>query len=284
MAPLSVSCIALDKVFIIAGPTASGKSTYAHKLAQDVKGVVLNGDSLQVYQSLEILTDQPSIEIQRKISHRLYGFLDPRENCTVGRWLEWIHSEIEKALKSNKSPIVVGGTGFYLKSLIEGISTIPSVDPTIRTSLEERPQRVLYEELQKVDPSLATRIQPKDRQRTLRGLEVFQGTGKPLSYWQSQKTASLPYTFEKILLMPSREETNRRIETRVEEMIEQGAIEEAKRILALPPSSSALKTIGLRELGDYLKGNISLEEAKNLMIIHTKQYAKRQRTWFRHQF
>jgi len=271
---------------VVAGPTASGKSAFAYRLAQEKDGVILNGDSVQVYRGLETLTAQPSFEEQKEIPHRLYGFLDPCETFSAGKWRVLILSEIGKIHKEGRLPIIVGGTGLYLKALLEGISHMPSVDPSVRKELQNsgRSQESLCTELQKVDPELAERINPNDQQRMLRGLEVFYGTGKPLSYWQSQKPARLPYEFEKILLMPSKEELQVRIESRLNEMFEKGVLEEVTKVLSLSPSPNALKAIGLRELGSFLEGHCSLEEAKELTLIHTRQYAKRQRTWFRHQF
>lgn len=283
MEPSSVFYIVLDKVFVIAGSTASGKSALAKKIALENHGVILNGDSLQVYRGLEILTDQPSLSDQKEILHRLYGFLDPRENCTVGIWLQLVLSEIEKALRLKQTPVVVGGTGLYLKALIEGLTFCPPIDPSLRKNLESKKEN-LYADLQEKDPVLAGRIKPKDHQRILRALEVFYGTGKPLSFWQSQKPTPPPYNFEKILLMPSKDEVEKRIQIRVDEMFQKGVIQEATQVLALSPSSSAMKTIGLRELKGFLEGEYTLEQAKELMVLHTKQYAKRQRTWFRHQF
>ncbi len=286
MGPSSAFCIVLDKIFVIAGPTASGKSAFAQKLAKEQKGTILNADSLQVYQGLEILTAQPSFEDQRNIPHRLYGFLDPRETCSAGKWVTLVLIEIENIKKEGRQPIIVGGTGLYLKTLLEGISPLPAVDPYHRKALQDqnRSQGSLYTELQAVDPEFAKRIHPHDSQRTLRGLEIFYGTGKSLSFWQSQKSIALPYKFENILLMPSKEELDIRMRERLEIMIHKGVLDEVARVLALSPSPSALKAIGLREFQSFLQGRCSFEDAKALTLLHTRQYAKRQRTWFRHQF
>lgn len=279
----SVLFIALDKIIVIAGATATGKSQLAHQIAYEKGGVILNADSLQVYSSLEILTDQPSLEDQKAIPHRLYGFVEPAQTFDVGSWLNLVTLEIKSAQQNNLIPIVVGGTGFYLKSLMEGISYCPPIDPSIRKDLESR-EDSLYSDLQTKDPSLASKLQPNDHQRILRALEVYYGTGKPLSYWQSQKPDPSPYEFEKILVSRSTEETNQRIESRIEAMFQRDVIEEARQALQQNPSETALKAIGLRELQGYFQNQYSLEEAKELMIVHTRQYAKRQRTWFRHQF
>lgn len=286
MAPLLAFSTALVKVYVIGGPTASGKSTLATQIAQEKKGVILNGDSLQVYAGLEILTDQPSSQTQHTIPHRLYGFLDPTQLYSAGLWLSQVVQEIESALQEDLTPIVVGGTGLYLKTLLAGLSPIPSIAPQIRKDLQDKQisQEALYLELQTVDQDLATRIHPHDRQRTLRGLEVFYGTGKPLSYWQRQKPTPLPYKFETILLMPSLEDLRPKIAMRIEKMVDKGVLEEIAAVLPFPPSSTAMKAIGLQEFGGFIKGECSLDHAKELTFIHTCQYAKRQRTWFKNQF
>ncbi|MBY0501490.1 MAG: tRNA (adenosine(37)-N6)-dimethylallyltransferase MiaA [Alphaproteobacteria bacterium] len=273
----------MAKVVIVAGPTASGKSAYAFRRALKDKGVILNGDSLQLYKGLEILTAQPPLKEQQTIPHRLYGFLSPTEGCSVGKWLPHVLREITKAHKEKRLPIVVGGTGLYLKALLEGISPLPPVDPKVRRSLK-LPREALYAHLQDVDPELALKVNPHDHQRLLRGLEVFYGTGRPLSSWQTKKPSPSPFEFETILMMPSKENLEHLIALRLEEMIEKGVIEEISRILALSPSLNVMKAIGLREFGNFLEGRCTLEEAKKLTFIHSRQYAKRQRTWFRHQF
>lgn len=272
----------MAKVIVVGGPTASGKSAYAYQLAQTHNGVILNGDSLQVYHGLEILTAQPSLEDQRAIPHRLYGILDPSESCSAGRWLSLVLVEIQTAHKKGQLPIVVGGTGFYLKALLEGLSVLPSIDPQIRKDLQNRDN--LYADLERVDPDLARRLNPHDIQRIMRGLEVFYGTGKLLSFWQSQKPAPPSYDFEKILFMCPKEELNRRLEARLDHMLNKGVLEEISRLISHPLFVSAGKAIGFKEFSQFLEGRCSLEEAKMLTLFHTRQYAKRQRTWFRHQF
>ena len=274
------------RVCVVGGPTASGKSAFSHQLAQEKKGIILNGDSLQVYAGLEILTDQPSLQTQQEVPHRLYGFLDPTQSYSAGLWLSHVQQAIEESQQEGLLPIVVGGTGLYLKALLEGITSVPPLDPYIRQELEARDcsQEILYQQLQTIDGPLAARIHPHDRQRTLRGLEVFYGTGKPLSDWQTKKPAPPSYDFEKFLLMPSKEEQHTKIANRIETMLTRGVLDEIAAVLPLFPSKSAMKAIGLREFGTFIQGSGSLEQAKELTFIHTCQYAKRQRTWFRHQF
>ncbi len=282
MAPSLVFCIALGKVIVVGGPTASGKSAYAQKLAHSHNGIILNADSLQVYRGLEILTAQPSVQEQQAIPHRLYGLLDPSESCSAGRWLSLVLPEIQKAHAQGYLPIVVGGTGLYLKALLDGLLVLPPLDPEIRKNVQNRSN--LYEDLVAVDPALAQRLNPHDRQRIIRGLEVFYGTGKPLSFWQSQKPTPPPYEFEKILFGVPKEELNTRLEKRLDHMLEQGVLEEVSSLMEHPVSVTAEKAIGFKEFRQFLEGHSFLEEAKKLTLLHTRQYAKRQRTWFRHQF
>ena len=273
------------KVLIYAGPTASGKSALAFERASSQNGVILNGDSLQVYQGIEILTAQPSLAEQQDIPHRLYGFLDSSEACSVGRWLPLVLAEIEKAHAVGQLPIIVGGTGLYLKALVEGLSPLPSVDPQVREDLKQSGRNLpeLYQDLQQVDPLLANRVSSQDKQRILRGLEVFYGTGTPLSVWQTQPPSPPPYDFETILLMPPADLLEGRIKERLERMLDQGLVEEVSRAMLRPFSINAQKAIGFMEFKAFLEGESSFEEAKALTLLHTRQYAKRQRTWFRNQ-
>lgn len=273
----------MDKVIVIAGPTASGKSAYSTQLAQKHHGVIINADSIQVYQCLEILTAQPSREIQREVPHRLYSILPPTDTCSAGQWVSLALEEIKRARESGKLPLVVGGTGLYLKSLMEGLSSIPSCDPKLREQFQDEETSALYNKLKSCDPTLAERLKPQDRQRIIRGLEVWHGTGKSLSFWQNQKPSPPPYNFETHLLMPSKAELIRRFQTRLEDMLVIGVLEEVEKTMPLTLSPSALKAIGLKELREYIEGQYSLEKAKELILLRTQQYAKRQKTWFRHQ-
>lgn len=273
----------LLKVKIYAGPTASGKSAAAHGFAQSHDGIILNGDSLQVYQGLEILTAQPSLQEQKEIPHHLYGFLDPATSCSVGRWLPLVLAEIEKAHASGQVPCVVGGTGLYLKALREGLSPLPSIPLQIREDLqrEGRPLAALYADLQRVDPALALRLNPHDQQRILRGLEVFYGTGTALSVWQAQPASPPAYDFEIVLFNPLVEALEKCMAQRLETMILQGVVEEIAHARARSLSVNAQKAIGFMEFSAYIEGKCSLQDAKNFTLLHTRQYAKRQRTWFR---
>jgi tRNA dimethylallyltransferase len=274
----------LDKVVVIAGPTASGKSAYALHLAKTAQAFIINADSLQVYRDLEILTAQPSLAEQKLLPYHLYGILDPQETCSVGRWLPLALAAIKTAHEKGCLPIVVGGTGFYLRALIEGLSPLPSQDADIRAALQTEETTTLYQELQTVDPLLADRLNPNDRQRIMRGVEVFRGTGTPLSFWQASAARPTSYTFESYLFLPPPDVLEARIAQRLENMLKNGVLEEISQALKKPISMGAQKALGFKEFSAHLQGKISLEEAKALTLVHTRQYAKRQRTWFRHQF
>lgn len=274
----------MDKVIVVAGPTASGKSAYALTLAHRHQGVIINADSLQIYQDLAILTAQPSFETQKELPHRLYGILSPSEPCSVAQWTSLALQEINQALLRGKLPIIVGGTGLYLKALMEGLSPLPSPSPDLRAELQPQKTEDLYQQLLTCDLPLAKRISPLDRQRILRGLEVWYGTGIPLSTWQSEKPSPPPYTFETYLFTPEKHHLAQRLRSRLEQMVEKGVLEEVKQVLKKDLSPTASKAIGLKEFSGYLEGNYPLEQAKDLTILRSQQYAKRQLTWFRHQF
>lgn len=265
------------------GPTASGKSAYAQALAHAHNGLIINADSLQIYQGLEILTAQPSSQDHRAFPHHLYGFFNPEELSSMGNWMTLALQSLESAVKEGYTPIVVGGTGLYLKVLTEGLLYLPPIAPEMRQSLNEQETPILYETLQKNDPELAARIAPQDRQRITRGLEVFYGTGLPLSQWQAQKPKPPPYHFETHLLSPPSDLLHAHMEKRLNGMLDQGVLEEVKVALSRPLSVTSRKAIGLQELGSYLRGEIPLQQAKDMTLLQTRQYAKRQNTWFRHQ-
>jgi tRNA dimethylallyltransferase len=267
-------------LILIGGPTASGKSALALDLAKQLKGQIINADSMQVYKDLPILSAQPSEEEKEQAPHKLYGFLEMDQPFSVAKWVDLAVHEI----KNFEGPsIVVGGTGLYLKALLEGISSIPEIPPSIRESLSQQETKDLYEYLQKEDPVMATRLKPGDTQRIIRALEVKLHTGKSLLEWQTQKTES-PFKKERpfvIKILPPREELYESINKRAEWMIERGALEEIKAVRF--NNLNSLKTLGYAELKSYLEGTLSLEDASLKMQQKTRNYAKRQITWFRHQ-
>jgi tRNA dimethylallyltransferase len=283
-------------ITILTGPTASGKTAHAIGLAHEKDGVILNADAMQMYDALPILTAQPDADEQAAAPHRLYGTLKAGEDVNAAGWTDIALEEIEKAAAENKHPIFVGGTGFYILSLVKGLSPIPEVSPDIREGLNHRAQsegtQSLYEELQTKDPEMATRLKSGDTQRIIRALEILQGTGKSLKHWQDLPLKSPPahYHFHIIAMRPDIEKLNAKINARIDVMLEQGALEEIKqlsdRIDAGEVSENALivKAHGFRPFRKYLKGEISREEAKTQTATETRQYAKRQRTWARQQY
>ncbi|HQS84513.1 MAG: tRNA (adenosine(37)-N6)-dimethylallyltransferase MiaA [Alphaproteobacteria bacterium 16-39-46] len=289
----TLSPLPKNTVFVIAGPTASGKSQFALDLATSLGGIIINGDSLQLYRELPILTAHPGALDLKKIPHKLYGTLDLETRTTAPLWAELAHAEIQKAQKKGKIPIIVGGTGFYLKVLMEGLNDIPKIPPEIREKgrllLQEKGLSFLWEDLKTKDPESLLSLSPNDTQRLLRAWEIYEFTKTPLSLWQKKDV--LPETqknlsFFKILLKPPRDKLCNAIEHRTAGMIENGALTEVKNILTqdLPAFHPLRKAVGVTELQAYLEGDLSLEEALLKMSIKTRQYAKRQTTWFAHQF
>lgn len=277
-------------VTLIAGPTASGKSALALQMAQEKDAVIINTDSMQVYDVLNILTARPTKADIAVVPHYLYGHVRPVVNYSVGKWL----CDVEKLLMrfTSKSLIFVGGTGLYFRALLEGMSKIPHVPDVVRQKwrlqLDKEGAESLYRQLLLVDAVLAEKISSQDGQRIVRALEVYDATGKKLSWWQKQKTVPLipPHVAEKILLIPPRQLLYERIHQRLDTMIERGALEEVIAIkkLELSPFLPAMKAIGITEFIAYLDGQKSFENALEMVKTQTRRYAKRQMTWFRHQF
>jgi tRNA dimethylallyltransferase len=277
-------------VAVLYGPTASGKSDLAVALAERLDGVVINADSLQVYAELEILTARPDAAAAARAAHRLFGVLPAAQACSAAWWRDAALAEIGKAHAAGKFPILVGGTGLYLKTLIEGLSPVPTADPEARAKAT-----ALYDELggdafrstlANRDPTIAARLKSGDRQRLIRAWEVVEATGTPLSAWQAlPKEPGHALDFGLIGLMPPRDILYARIDARFDAMLEHGALSEAARFdaLGLPPALPANKALGLPELRRHLKGEIDLAEATRLARQMSRNYAKRQVTWFRHQ-
>lgn len=282
-------------VHIIAGPTASGKSAAALKLAQETNGVIINADSLQLYDALPILTAQPSGEDKALVPHRLYGLLSPEQSCTAMLWREMALTEIRAALGNQQTPIIVGGTGFYLKTLLEGLSPIPEIPEEIRILSEDLLDRIgieaFYQSLQEQDPDTAAKLDPQNRQRLVRAWEVFVHTGKGLSYWHSlPKSSPDPdLTFKITLINPLRADLYERCDARFLKMMETGALEEARAFDdkitegKIPFDTAVSHALGFRPLQQHFLGEIDLETAIMLGQNETRHYAKRQVTWFRHQ-
>ena len=277
-------------VVVLYGPTASGKSELAAILAEQLDGVVINADSLQVYSELSILTARPDAATQARAPHRLFGVLPAAEASSAAWWRDAALAEIAAAHAAGKRAILAGGTGLYLKTLMEGLSPVPTADPAGRaqaTALYEKiGGNAFREALATRDPATAARLMPGDRQRLIRAWEVVEATGTPLSAWQAlPKEPGHELAFSLIGLMPPREELYARIDRRFETMIDRGALNEAAEFnaLGLPAALPANKALGLPELRRHLKGEIDLAEAVRSAQQASRNYAKRQMTWFRHQ-
>lgn len=279
-------------VIIIAGPTASGKSALAADMADAFSGMVINADSMQVYRGLETLSAAPDAAQRSRAPHVLYGVLDPATPCSAGDWRNLAVAEIEKAITRGMIPIVVGGTGLYLRTLMSGIARMPPVPKDIRGQVRARlavsGSAALHGELARLDPEMASNLAPGDGQRIARALEIVEATGKTLSDWQ--RGDGMPddpqrYAFFSVLLAPSREILYAACDARFAEMLDRGALEEVERLAErkLDPALPAMKALGVPDLLRHLSGEISREEACRLGQQATRRYVKRQTTWFRHQ-
>ncbi len=276
---------------ILAGPTASGKSALAIDIAAEFPGTVINADSMQVYRELRILTARPSPADEARVPHRLFGVLPISEPCSAGRWLEMAVGEIEAAWATGRLPVVVGGTGLYLKALLDGLATIPPIAAEVRAEARARYERLGGEafrrELRHWDPKAAETLPASDRQRLIRAYEVVKGTGQPLVAWQADDKGQVRLRGRSLVLtlLPPREGLYEKIEDRFDRMIEDGAVDEAAALnrADLDPSLPGLKAVGVRELLGHLRGELTLDEAREAAKRASRQYAKRQYTWLRHQ-
>ncbi len=277
-------------VIVVFGPTAGGKSALALALAERLDGVVINADSLQVYAELNILTARPEPEATARAPHRLYGVLPSATAGSVGWWRDTALAEIATAHAAGRRAILTGGTGLYINILIAGLSPVPTADEAARAKATalyaELGDEGFREELGRRDPEAAERLMAGDRQRLIRAWEVVEATGKPLSDWQKlPREPGHALDFRLIGLMPPRDELYRRIDRRFEAMLADGAVDEARSFdaLGLPASLPANKALGLPELRRYLNGEIDLPEAVRAAQQASRNYAKRQMTWFRGQ-
>lgn len=280
------------RTLLIAGPTASGKSALARRRAADGPSVIVNADSMQVYSALRLLTARPTVEEEAEAPHRLFGHVPATERYSVGRWLDDVATVLDEAAASGRRPIVVGGTGLYFRALTEGIAPVPSIPPAVRATWEARADEEglagLHRLLAERSPAEAMRVRPSDRTRLVRALEVIDATGRTLPEWQARKAPAplLPAeATERIVLDPPRAELHRRIDDRFARIAAEGGMEEARAFAAqgLDPDLPAMKAIGLRPLMDLAASRATLAEAIARGQAETRQYAKRQVTWLRHQ-
>jgi tRNA dimethylallyltransferase len=278
----------LPTVALIAGPTASGKSALALALAEKHRGTVINADSMQVYADLRILTARPSVEEETSVPHRLFGHVDGADSYSAARWAIEARAAIAEAHAAGRLPILVGGTGLYLRTLIEGIAPVPEIDPAVRGAVRALDVADTHAELAIADPEAAARLNPGDTSRVARALEVVRSTGKPLGHWQQQQRVGgiageirlLP-----LILLPDRDWLGERIDRRFGEMLDAGR-GEAQALLArtdIPADAPVLRAIGVPELRALFAGETDVVQAAAAGALATRQYAKRQYTWFRRQ-
>ena len=277
-----------DRVLVILGPTCVGKTQASLKLADILNGEIVSFDSRQVYKFMDIGTAKPTREERERIRHHLIDLVSPDEKFTASDYGKRARETIRGIIERNKQPIAVGGSGLYLKALIEGFFQGPKADESTRKKLEREAQKFggprLFNRLKEVDPEAVERIHPHDLIRIVRALEVYELTGKPISVWQREgEYEPFPMEFIKIGLTLKREELYRRIDQRVEGMMAQGLLDEVKRLKekGFSPRFKALKTVGYQELFAYLEGEVDLLTAAEKIRLNTKHYAKRQLTWFR---
>lgn len=278
---------------LIAGPTASGKTGLAIELAKRHNGAIINTDSMQVYDILSVLTARPQPDEMEDVPHLLFGHVAPSKLYSTAKWVKDVQNTLAEIRDMGKLPIFAGGTGLYFKALLEGLSPVPDIDIEIRNKwrafAETAKEGALHAELKSLDVISAEKLKVGDTQRLVRALEVIDGSGKPLHYWQNQqnKTPLLKAAnCKKIVLLPPRDLLRERAELRFNQMLEHGALDEVRALMALKLSSDlpAMRAIGVKFIAQYLDGEISLDKARELSINATRQYAKRQGTWFRNQF
>ena len=279
-----------SKIILIAGPTASGKSEFAIKIAKKINGEIINADSMQVYKQLKILTARPTQKSQKQIKHHLYGFQSVAKKFSTGVWLKLAIKKIKEIRKKNKVPILVGGTGLYFKALTDGLVKIPNIPLKIRNEARYMQKKIgqenFYKKLIKLDSLAINQIYPNDVQRTIRAYEIKKYTKISMYKWfKKTKQFFNKDVFLKFYIDFNREKLIERINSRVEKMFKNGAIKEVQRFnkLIIKKENSANKVIGIQEISKYLNGEIGLLEAKKQILIKTRQYAKRQTTWARGQ-
>jgi tRNA dimethylallyltransferase len=272
---------------LIAGPTASGKSALALALAERTGGVIVNADSAQVYRDLPVLSAAPTQEEQARAEHRLYGFLDASMSCSAADWAERARAEVADIHAQGRLPVLVGGTGLYIRTLLDGIAPVPPIEPGVREQVRAAPVDTNRRRLAEFDPEAAARLNPKDAARIARALEVVLSTGQPIAEWQRQRRGGIAdrVDLRPIVLIPPRDWLYARCDARFARMMDEGAVEEVQALLArkLVSTLPAMRAIGVREVAAFLSGETSRDEAIAAGQQATRNYAKRQYTWFAHQ-
>jgi tRNA dimethylallyltransferase len=272
---------------LIAGPTASGKSALALALAERTNGVIVNADSAQVYRDLRIVSARPGAEEEARAPHRLYGYRDGAQACSTADWAADAGRAITEAHAAGRLPILVGGTGLYLRTLLDGIAPVPAINPGVRDAVRRMPVAEAHQALSRQDPAAAARFRPSDTTRVQRALEVVRSTGRPLGEWQRERRGGIAsaVALRPLLLLPPRDWLYPRCDQRFEEMLSPQGIEEVRLLTArrLDPALPVMRAIGVREIAAFLAGELSREQALESGRTATRRYAKRQYTWFANQ-
>ena len=278
------------RLTLIAGPTASGKSRLALEMAEKTGAVIVNADSQQLYADLRILTARPSLEDEAHAEHRLYGVADAAEFWSVGRWTRAVMPLLDELAAQDRPALLVGGTGLYFNALTRGLADIPAVPDAVRATVQAaydaEGEAAFRRRLTEVDPVAAAAITPGDRQRLIRALAVAQATGRSLSEWKADTRPLLePGSYDALVIEPPRDRLYAACDARVDVMMAHGALDEVRALVArdLPPDLPAMKAVGVRELAAHLAGDLSLDDAVAAVKQSTRNYAKRQLTWFRNQ-
>lgn len=283
-----MNTIDLPSLALIAGPTASGKSALAMALAEKHDAVLINADSAQVYRDLRVLTARPCAQDEARVPHRLFGHVDGADHYSAARWAREAAGEIDRAHQARRLPVLVGGTGLYLRTLLDGIAPVPDIDPAIRAEVRALPVAAAHAALALLDPAAAARLAPADTTRVARALEVVRSTGRSLDEWQAARSGGIAHRvrLSALILLPEREWLMARCDSRAAAMFAAGAREEAEALLAradVPPSAPVRRAIGVPEWARVLSGETCEGQALAATRMATRHYAKRQYTWFRNQ-
>ena len=272
---------------LIAGPTASGKSALALALAERTGGTVINADSAQVYADLRLVSARPDAEAEARVPHRLYGYRDGADACSAADWAGDAREAVAEAHQAGRLPILVGGTGLYIRTLLDGIAPVPEIDPAIRAEARALGAGAAHAALAREDPQAAARIRPTDSTRSARALEVIRSTGRPLADWQREKVGGIAGQVElrPLILLPPRDWLHARCDERFAEIFSDQGVAEVAALLErrLPPLAPVMRAIGVPEIAAFLRGEVTRDQALAAGRTATRRYAKRQYTWFSRQ-